>query len=400
MIGDPGRPPTLEAADARCLEAAGLLLDSLDRLPSPACFRRLMEAIDAARALLDHGAGAPAEGLSPGLVPLYHTHLKLSWGLLESVARARFDWPRRDPGELLDALAGPGALRRLEEGASRLDHEEIGGYLALRSGFRAGRAPASSPDARGLIERAAARFERLFKDWLIAREGARPGLDAQVAVADDETQRSWYEPERHRVVLNPAEFMVFEQGGGCLSVNPVLAVRALVHELAGHALQDAASRGLPSPLRPDHAARLRFASLPVAEGFAAWRTALAVPFAESHRADLGLSDRDLELLRRLVRLTAAHHLIPACVAVASWRARREPAFDPLAHLESLGLAGCGELLERAASRPLNALLYDASTWFGMEGVAAAAERLGHAAAGLARGGWALPCYAEAAALSD
>jgi hypothetical protein len=386
----------LQEADARCLDAAELLLDALDDLPSTAAFDRLTSEIARAQDLLRDGDAA-----TPFRRMLLR-HLEASWELLEQVARYRFEWPRVSVSRLLDSLAGPGALDRLESELAGLDPREVLGYLDLRRSFRGSRVSVDTPDARPLLEEATVRLSGAFRDWLAGREGPLPGMDAEVVLGLGDTDHSWYEPARHRVIVGPGEFMVFRDGAR-LTVNPVAVARSLAHELAGHAVQDALSRDLPDSLRPEHRGRLRFAVLPAAEGFADWRAALAVPFLEENKVEFNLDDQDLELVHGMTRLAILHHALPACLGALAERARQEPGFDPVAYLaKRVGHPGFGERLARTEIGTVNRLLYGASCYFGLDTVRRTAAELSarglrdaEVARRLGRGGWALRCYRDA-----
>ena len=387
----------LEQADARCLDAAELLLDTLDDLPSDAAFVKLTQEIERAKSL--------ARGAEPATAfqRMLRRHLEASWDLLEQVARYRFEWPSISPRRLLETLAGPDALDRLESAVADLDREEVIRYLELRHLFRAGRVSADSPEARPLLVQATADLSRTFRDWLAAREGALPGMDAEVVLGPEGVDHACYQPARHRVVLGPGEFMVFRQDG-LLSVNPIGVARSLAHELAGHAVQNALSRGFPEPLRPDHRGRSRFATLPAAEGFAEYRATLALPFLEAHRVDFRLSERDLEMVRQMNRLAFVHHALPACLGALAARARQEPGFDPVSYFaKRAGHTGFGERIARTEVDTVNRLIYNAACFFGLETVVQAAGELSRrgittadAVRRLGAGGWALPCYRQAA----
>lgn len=386
----------LQEADARCLDAAELLLDALDDLPSPVAFGRLTWEITRARNL--------ARSCQPStpFERMFLRHLDASWSLLEKVARYRFEWPSVSACELLETLAGPGALDRLESVLADLDQREVLSYLELRHGYRAGRVPVDLAETRPLLERVTADLARAFREWLTAREGPLPGADAEVVLGAGDTDHSWYEPARHRVVVGPGEFMVFREDGR-LVVNPIGVARSLAHELAGHAVQNALSRDLPDSLRPDHRGRIRFATLPAAEGFADYRAALAVPFLEDRRADFNLSDRDLEMVRRMTRLAFLHHALPACLGALAARARQEKGFDPVSHLAArVGHTGFGERLARTEIDTVNRMVYNAACFFGLDLVQQSVTELsdqGIPAADAVRrlgwGGWALSCYREA-----
>lgn len=385
----------LVETDRRCLDAAELLLDNLDIMPSAAALSRLESGIAKGRSL--------AAQARPGTRFERHIvrHLDASWTLLGTIARQRFDWPRAPVRELLDALAGSRALDRIEARIAAVDQDQILAYLDHRQRFRADRIPPASPQARPILESELEKITLLFRRWLAASEGELPGLDAAVVLGPPEAEKSWYEPARHRVVIRPGEFMVFDRGGR-LSVTALGAIHVLAHELAGHAVQDALSRHLPDPLKPDHRGRLRFACLPVAEGFADHRSALAVVFAEENADDLGVDPESLDLLRHMVRMGFLHHALPAYVQALSLRARGEAGFDPHRHLTDVtGNAGFGEMLGRMAADPLYRLIYNAACFFGLEEVDAAAADLtarglreGEKVRRLGTGGWALACYRE------
>jgi hypothetical protein len=186
-------------------------------------------------------------------------------------------------------------------------------------------------------------------------------------------------------------------------VNPIAVARSLAHELAGHAVQNALSRDLPAALRPDDRGRIRFATLPAAEGFADFRAELALPFLEARREDFHLSDRDLEMVRQMNRLAFLHHALPACLGALAARARQEPGFDPVAHLAArVGHPGFGERLARTELDTVNRLVYNAACFFGLDLVQRTAAELAdqgvadaEAVRRLGWGGWALSCYREA-----
>ena len=388
--------PSLLEADRRCIDAAELLIDTLEIVPSPAAYRHLLDGIGLARAL------ARSADPDPGFERNFARHLEASWTALEKIVQYRFEWPRVPVATILDAIAGERALPRLEETISAIDQDRVYAYLDLRQRFRAERVQSGIPEARPLLEKMNGEIAGLFRRWLVAREGDLPGLDATVVLGPGDLDRSWYEPARHRVVVGPGEYMVFDRGGR-LVASPVVALQGLAHELAGHAVQDSLSKDLPDPLRPDHRGRLRFASLPVAEGFAHFRALLALPFANENRAELGLEDRDLELLRWIAEMSFLHNAMPACAGANAARARQEPGFDAASHLTALtGQIGFGEMIARAASDPVNRVLYNTACFFGFEAVRGAAadlERQGIEDAErvrrLGRGGWALPVYRDA-----
>ncbi len=383
----------LAEADRRCLDAAELLLDTLEQLPSGEGLRILGKEVARARATARSASrGTPFERT-------YARHLEISWEALERVARYRFEWPRVPVSRVLDGIAGEGAMNRLEAAVEGVDQREVWSYLELRQRYRAGRVSPASPEVRPFLEKSAKGIAASFREWLEAREGSLPGADAEVVLGEGDAGGCRYEPARHTVVVGPGEFMVFDRGGR-LTVNPLIVLHGLSHELAGHAVQDALSRPLPEPLRPEHRARLRFASLPLAEGFAGHRTALAVSFAEEKKSELGLDDQDLTLLRRMVELGSLHHALPACVGALAARARQEPGFDAAGHLSRLaGHAGFGEMLLRASAEPINRVLYNAACHFGRETVTEAAAALAGQGVDeaertrrLGTGGWALEVY--------
>jgi hypothetical protein len=386
----------LEEADARSLDAAEILLDALDDFPSPVAFRRLIWEIARARNL--------AEASEPGtpFERLFLRHLQESWSLIERVARYRFEWPGISIRLLLDAIGGPGASDRLESVLADVDQQAVLEYLENRQSLRADRVSVDAPEARPLLEETTALLARLFREWLAALEGPLPGMDAEIVLGPGDSDQSRYEPTRHRVVLGPAEFMVFRRGGQ-LKVNPAGVARSLAHELAGHAVQDALSRDLPEPLRTDHRGRIRFATLPAAEGFADHRAALAVPFLEEHRSAFDLSEADLSIVRQMTRLAFLHHAMPACLGALAARARQERGFDPVAYFaERVGHPGFGERIARTDLDTVNRTIYNAACFFGLETVQQTAAELSDRGIGsqdavrrLGRGGWVLSCYREA-----
>ncbi len=388
--------PELVKADARCLDAAEIFLDAMDDIPSVVAFNRLIWELTRAKSLLR--ASEPRAAFER----LFLRHLDASWTLLERVSRFRFGWPRMPVSELLDAIAGPAALDRLEQAVADLDPEEAWGFIEIRSRYRADRVPIDAPEAVAAVERSAAAIVPMFRSWLLEREGPLEGLDAEVRLGPVAAEHSWYEPGPNRVVLAPAEFMAFRKEGK-VTINPLGALRSIAHELAGHAVQDALCRELPEPLRPDHRGRLRFASLGVAEGFADARADLSVAFAEKRQSDLGLTDQDLEMLRRMNELTLFHHAIPTCIGALATRARQEPGFDAAAHLAArVGHAGYGEMLGRASADTVYRLIYNASCFFGFDAVRKVAAELADEGVGpsesvrlLGKGGWALECYRDA-----
>lgn len=395
MTGPAGIAGLVEA-DRRCLDAAEILLDSLADHPSPIGLRKFEDAIGSASGLARAcHPGGPFEGL---LV----RHLLAGWKVLEAVVRYRFDWPHRPVVEMVEALAGQGAVERLETFVAGIDPERAWDYIEYRQRYRPGRVPVGLPEARPQVEESAARLAAGFRGWLAARGWDLPGLDAEVVVGADDAGNSWYQPQSNRVVLGGSEFMVFVVGGA-LSVNPVTALHSLAHELAGHAVQDALSRDLPAPLRPDDRARLRFAALPAAEGFSSHASSLALPFAEEEGERHGIGPEDVELLRKMIRLAPLHHGVPALATILAARGKQEAGFDAAARLRELcGHGGFGELVDRAAGQPANKIVYECACYFGAEAVRAAASTLasrgvegGEAWSRLGRGAWALPCYSEA-----
>jgi hypothetical protein len=386
----------LRDADARCLDAAELVLDALDDLPSPLAFRHLISELTRGRSL-----ARSSEPASP-FETLAVRHLEASWELLEQVARYRFEWPSISAVSLLDTLAGAGALDRLESVLAASDPRDVLGHLELRHGFRAKRLSADAPDVRPLLERTTEQLGRAFRSWLASYEGSLPGTDAEIVLAPSSADRAWYEPARHRIVLTPGEYTVFREGDR-LRASPVAVARSLARELAGHAVQNALSRDLPEFLQPDHRARMRFAALPLAEGFADHRAALAVPFLEAHVAEFELSERDLELARQMTRFAFFHHALSACLGALAIRSHQEPGFDPVAYLaERVGHSGFGEQVALAGLDTLDRLLHAAACVFGLELVQQTAAELAEegiegaeAVSRLGWGGWAYPCYREA-----
>jgi len=396
--------PTLEPllhADHRCLEAAELLIDTLPIMPSVRVYQALLEEVARAR---DTAAAFRARG---PFEALFLRHLRASWDALEAVARFRFEWPRGEIGTFVAAIGEPDALERLQEVTAGLDQERIFTYLRLRQEYRTDRIPPGGIEVRTLLEATVRRISEAFREWLVAREGPLPGLDARVELGPPQAEKSWYEPARHRVLLHPGEFMIFERDGA-VTVNAAVALQSLAHELAGHAVQDALSRDLPDPLRPDHRSRMRFACLPIAEGFAYHRSTLALRFAEECRADLDLEDRDISLLRAFVEMSPLHHAVPALVGAMAARARQDAGFDAAGHLEAVaGHGGFGEMIAALSSDPLNRILYNAACYFGLLSVRRAAaelERKGIGAAAVCRrlgtGGWCLACYPDAILLEE
>lgn len=386
----------LVEADRRCLEAAELLLDNLELVPSATAYNSLLDAIARAK---EAAAGASHPSV---FERLFAKHLTASWEVLAQVARYRFEFPRGSVDELLESIAGPGAVERLERAISGIEPEQVVAYLEERRRYSLGRISAGAPQARPLVEETLGALAGLFKKWLAAREGDAPGLDAEVVLGASESDRSWYSPARRRVVIGPGEFMVFENGGG-LTVNPVAALVSLAHELGGHAVQDALSKDLPEPLRPGANGRLRFASLAAFEGFADYRASMALAFAQENRSALSLSAGDLSLLRVNLSMAFLHNALPAYAAVLVARARVNPSLDPSRRLaEVTGQGGFGEMIERVSRDPVNRLIYNASCWFGLAAVREAAAELDRAGVAepekvrrLGRGGWSLACYREA-----
>jgi hypothetical protein len=285
---------------------------------------------------------------------------------------------------------------------SGIDPDDAWSYIEQRHGYRAGRVPAERPDARPLVEESSARLVKAFREWISSRGWRLPGLDAEVMVSQGQVDHSWYQPTQHLVVLGGSEFMVFERDG-TLSVNPAVALRSLAHELAGHAVQDALSRTLPMPLRPDDRSRLRFVTLPIAEGYAAHAASLAPVFALEQGEAFGLDERDLASLERMDRMSALHHAVPALVSVLAARARQEAGFDPVAYMaDHCALPGFGEILEAAGDEPAYRLIYDNASFFGGEQVRSTALELskrgidgGAALRALGSGAWSLDCYHDA-----
>ena len=391
-------PEPLSSADEGCLTAAERVLDTLGEWPSPVGYERFREALAAARAAVDEAERAG------DVAPLLVRHLRESWRLLEAVVRYRWDWPRVDETELVHVLGGEDALDRIVATVTAVAPEALWDYLEARHRQRAGRVPPSAPAARSLVEETARRMAAAFRDWLAGRGWNLPGLDVPVTLDLSDRAMSSYRPGRRLVVLGGAEFLVFgDEDGDGARVVPVIALHSLAHELAGHAVQAALSRDLPAPLRPDERARLRFASLPVAEGFAGVAGRLALAFAEERGAELGLEAEDVAFLRRMVELTPVHHATAALVDLAVLAARRDPGFDPVGWLEArCGHGGFGELVAAARETPVYKLLYDAGSLFGfleVEGTARELERRGVGGGEswrrLGTGAWSLGCYRDA-----
>ncbi len=381
--------------DGRCLDAAEILLDSLGDYPSPTGFARFEDTVASAREMVE--TCLPDRPLDALLV----RHIRTGWDVLEAVVRYRYDWPRRPVSELVETIAGEGAIARLERFVAKIDSEDVWNYLEFRYRYSEGRVPAGSSEPRARVEEAAAKLAAGFREWLENRGWDLPGLDADVVVGAADAGNSWYLPQSHRIVLGGSDFMVFSRNGA-LTVNPVTATYSLAHELA-HAVQDALSEELPEPLRPDHRARLRYASLPAAEGFASYAASLALPFAEDRGENHGIEPQDLELLRRMVRLASMHHALPTLVTILEARSRQEPGFDPVAYLAELcGHGGFGEMLDRAEGHPINKIIYGCACFFGHEKVRKVAGELetlgvsgGEVWRTLGRGAWVLPCYRDA-----
>ncbi len=396
-------PAELLAADERVLDAAELLIDAFDDYPAAAGLAALERAVDAGRAAAAQCAvRSPAEGLAL-------EHLAAGWTALHEVVRYRFAWPEVPVDVPLDAIAGPDAAARLERTVATIDGAAAWDYLVLRQSFRSARVAPDTAEGHALLVRRVPPLVEAFRGWLAAHDPGLPGLDAEVVLGAPGAGRSWYEPERHRVVLGADEFMIFDDAAGP-RLDPSIALLSLAHELAGHAVQDVVSRALPAPLRPDHRGRLRYASLPVAEGFASWRGGqLAVEFAEERGPEFGIDERGLALLRGTVALEALHHAVPAWLAVLSERTHHDPSFDAGAHATAVvGHTGFRERLVRSvAEQPLNKLFYDAACHFGRVAVHEQAATLaGHGVTGtraatrLGCGGWTLGCYARAVTVDD
>ena len=382
--------------DGRCLDSAEILLDSIGNYPSPTGLHKFEDTVASAREMAE--ACLPDREFDALVV----RHLMKGGDVLEAVVRYRYDWPRRPVSEMVETLAGEGAIARLEKFVAEIDSEDAWNYIEYRQRYGEDRVPLGPSETRAMVEEAAAKLTSGFRQWLEAQGWDLPGLDAEVVVGADDAGNSWYLPQRHRIVLGGSDFMVFSRNGS-LVVNPVTALYSLAHELAGHAVQDALSGDLPEPLRPDHRARLRYASLPAAEGFASHAASLALPFAEERGGNHGIEPQDVELLRRMVRLASMHHALPALVTILEARSRQEPGFDPVAHIATLcGHGGFGEMLDRAERQPTNKIIYGCACFFGHELVRQTAGELeaGGVSGGemwrtLGRGAWVLPCYRDA-----
>ncbi len=386
-------PETLLAADAACLRAAERLLDTFLEWPSPVGLELFREALARARRTAEEEA---ADDLA-------RRHLESCWDVLDAVIRTRLEWPRRPVEDLLRVLGGGGVLERLVEAVRGTDPELAWAYLAERHRRRGGRVPPSAPGVRERIEDEGRRITALFREWLANRGWDLPGLDARVTVDPGDRARSSYRPARRLVVLGGADFMVFEGPDGSPRVSAVIVLSSLAHELAGHAVQAALSRELPRPLRPDRDARLRFAALPLAEGFAGRATALALECAREIAPELGFDSADLEFLEMMTSLAPFHHATSALLGLAALRARQEPGFDAAGWLEeACGHGGFGELLAEVERVPIYRLLYDVSSFLGLAAVEETeAELARRGITGpeawrlLGCGAWALPCYRDA-----
>ncbi len=389
-------PGALLEVDEACLAAATRLLDTLGEWPSPVGHRRFREALAAAR------RAAGEEEARGAAAPLVLRHLRAGWDALEAVVRYRWEWPRVDERELLAPVAGDGIVGYATTVLRDAGEEELWAYLEARQGQSEGRLPPGSPAARRAVQEAADRLVGAFRAWLRERGWDLPGLDVEVTLDPSGRATSSYRPARRVVVLGGAEFLVFGEEA-CPRVNPAIALHSLAHELAGHAVHAALSRDLPAPLRPDDRARLRFASLPVSEGFAGYAGRLALSFAREAGDAVGLAPGAVGFVEQVVRLTPVHHATAVLLDVAALRARREPRFDPVSWLESTcGHGGFGEVVAGMERVPVYKLLYDAASLAGLREVEETASRLerrgveGPAAwRRLGRGAWALACYREA-----
>lgn len=380
-------------ADGRCLDRAELLLDGLSRFPSPEGRKGFHRALEDGRALL-----ADADLQDP-FSRLFGRHLLHGWRLLEELVELRWNWPGTSPSRLLEALAGPDALSRLEAAVAAIDSGAVWDYLLRLGNYRGDRLPVTT--ALEPVEQAAARIRSELTSWLDASGYDLPGLDAELVVAPDPGQHCYYQHRAHRIVLAAGVFMVFRTEEG-VRVNPAGALTSLAHELLGHAVQDTLCRDLPEPLHPGRRSTLRLSGQVAAEGLAEHSSGLVRRFVAERGPQLGLDADDLELMDVESRLGAAFHALPALVHYARMQSAHDPGFDPHAYLARIaGHGGFGEWLSGGGPEP-RSLLYEASTWLGMEMVREAEEALadeeitgGESWRRLARGAWSPDTYREA-----
>lgn len=385
-------PPDLLAADEAVYTAAEPFLEALNELPCPEGFWQLQHRLDAARQLLDRLDAEPITGC----------HLQASWAAVETVARFRFRWPEVPVSQVIESVHGPGSGSRLDGMIAGLDHSSAWRLVVLQTACREGGVPAEAPHYRDTLEKATARLASAFRQWLEGHEGALPGLDAEVILGPPGLDRSFYQLPSHRVVLRPLDFLVLRDDSG-VTVKPISALLALAHELAGHAVHDAASRGLPPPFRPDHRVPLRFANQPAAEGFAMYRMGLAVTFAREHLDELSFGESDLELLELMADAAVVQHAVAAWIGALTIRASQEPGFDPVAEAAKIaGHSGFGERIARTPPGAVTQLLYDAACCLGTDMVEQTAGRLNSRGVNsedawkyLATGSWAPLCYSAA-----
>lgn len=387
---------TLDAlcsADELCLDRAELLLDGLSRLPALRGRESFHRALEEGRELL---AGSD---LDDPFSVLFGRHLLHGWKLLEELVELRWSWPGRSPGRLLEALGGPDALSRMEAAVAFLDPDAVWDYLQRLGAYRGDRLPVTAaPEA---VEQAAARVRRELTSWLNASGYDLPGLDAELVVAPDPGQHCYYQHRAHRIVLAAGVFMLFRTEEG-VRVNPAGALTSLAHELLGHAVQNTLCGDLPDPLNPGLRSTLRLSGQVAAEGLAEHSAGLVRRFAAERGHRIGLDAGDLELMEAEARLGAAFHALPALAQYARMQSAYDPSFDPHAYLARVaGHGGFGERLAGCRPEP-RSLLYEASTWLGMEMVRETEEALavrgiagGASWRRLARGGWSPDTYREA-----